>query len=140
MPSVCLFGFALTVSIFELLLIFSFYEFYNVCFNHIQLEEYNLFNPITQLTITTTGSVVPFYVCIFHFSTIYKLLWILFYSRDNGRTYLKEIYAVLLLFTSEMFIWFCLNSFYFLIIIFSRQRKPIFSRLIKTYKQVLDKQ
>jgi hypothetical protein len=49
---------------------FYFYEIDKIVFNHIQLEEYKLFNPITQLTITTTGSVVPFYVCIFHFSTI----------------------------------------------------------------------
>jgi hypothetical protein len=81
MLSVCLFGFALIVSIFELLLIFSFYEFYNDCFNHIQLEEYKLFNPITQLTITTIGSVVPFHICIFQFSII----------RPSHRRSLKKI-------------------------------------------------
>ena len=50
---------------------FYFYEIDKIVFNHIQLEEYKQFNPVTQLTITTTGSVVPFYVCIFHFSTIW---------------------------------------------------------------------
>ena len=32
--------------------------FFFFFFNHIQLEEYKLFNPITQLTITTASSVV----------------------------------------------------------------------------------